>query len=252
MNDAKLLKEFLFSEYDTKIYLALAHLHDGKVGEIAKESGVPHNKVYECLTRLARRGYIAELGVSPKEYKILGLGQFKEELERKERDINEIKRGLRHLAKNIAENRTFSQSIATVFRGKDKVIQMHDELSPKIKEYQYSLVGGLIFTYKRVLSIKDSIKRGVDHRFLAHYDHTREKDYQRWKDIGVRLRFYPNDEQKSIRFSTSDGKWCRITIGKPQIPNPDNYLTFWIESPAFALLLKDMFLDLWDKSVEKI
>lgn len=252
MNEAKLLKEFGFSNYEIKVYIALAHLHNGKVGEIAKESGVPQNKVYGCLTKLVQKGYVAELEVSPREYKILGMGQFKEQLEQKEQNLKEMKLGLGYLEKNIIENKTFSQSIATVFRGKDKVIQMQNELVPRLRKYHYSSVGGLTFTYKSVRLIKDAIKRGVDQRFLVHYDPTREKDYPKWKEIGAKLRFYPNEERRSIHFSTLDGKWCRITIAKPQIPDPKDYLTFWIESPAFALLLKDMFLDLWDKSVEKI
>jgi len=252
MNEAKLLQEFGFSNYEIKVYIALAHLNNGKVGEIAKESGVPPNKVYGCLTQLVQKGYVSELGVFPREFKILGMGKFKEQLEQKEKKLIEAKQRLNQLEKDIIQNKAFSESIATVFRGKDKIIQMQDELTPKINKYQYSLVGGTSFTYSSARLIKQAVQRGAEVRFLTHYDPPCDTIYRKWKAAGVKIRFHPKEEWKSIRFSTFDGKWCRITIGKPQIQNPKDYLTFWLESPAFALLLKEMFLDLWDKSVEKI
>ena len=65
-----------------------------------------------------------------------------------------------------------------------------------------------------------------------------------------KIKFYPNDEQKSVRFSTFDGKVCRVTIGKPEISKEENYLSIWMESPAFASLLKDQFLEMWKNSRE--
>ncbi|PIN78602.1 hypothetical protein COV16_05750 [Candidatus Woesearchaeota archaeon CG10_big_fil_rev_8_21_14_0_10_34_8] len=74
---------------------------------------------------------------------------------------------------------------------------------------------------------------------------------KQWKNVGVKIKYYPKNEQKSIRFSTFDNKVCRITIGSPEIINEDDYLSFWIESPAFASLLKDQFLDMWKKATDK-
>ena len=98
--------------------------------------------------------------------------------------------------------------------------------------------------------IKENIKAGIDVRFLMHYEATREDVYRKWRDAGVRIRFYESNEKRGIRFSTFDGKIARITIGKPEIEREEDYLSFWIESPALAIMLKEQFLASWNKAKE--
>ena len=250
MNKIRLLREFGFSDYEIKVYIALAQKHSGKVSEIAKDSGVPQNKVYGCLSKLVEKGYITELEVSPREYKILNLGQFKEHMEKREQNLKEMKREVAKLERDFLKNKESSECIATVFRGYDKIVQLQNQYHQKLSKYQYSLVGGTSFQFTSARLIKEAIKRGVEHRFLTYYDYHYDDIYRKWKEAGVKIRFHNREEWKSIRFSTLDEKWCRITFGKPQISDHKDYLTFWFESQAFATLLKDIFLKLWDDSTE--
>ncbi len=123
------------------------------------------------------------------------------------------------------------------------------QASDNTKEFGYSFVGDLYFDYFSGKSVANEIKRGAEFRFLVHKTSKNKKALDQWRKIGVKIRYYPKEEQKSIRFSTFDAKVCRITIGQPEIEKEEDYLSFWIESPAFASLLKDQFLAMWKKGV---
>ncbi|GEM_PF-1156204 len=246
------LKECGFTEYETKVYLALASLGTTTAREIIKCSSVPSNKVYESLISLVEQGFVGSLNLSPKQYKILGVGKFQEIIKDQENNLKKLYHGIKSLEKNILLNVNQTSDFATVFKGKNKIMQMLNEITPKLQHFQYNLGGNLIFSPTAARLVKEAIARGVEFRFLVHYEPSRKEVYEKWKKIGVKIRFYTKDEQKSIRFSTFDGKICRITIGKPQMSKEEDYLSFWIESPAFALLLKDQFLEMWKIAKESI
>ena len=250
MEYKKLLKSVGFTEYEQKVYLALAEIGTAKASQISSRSSVPSNKVYECLIKLAEKGFIASLDISPRQYRIVGVQKFKDIITKKEKEITNLKDNIESLESDLAKNIFQTKEIAVALKGKKKIMQMLQEITPKILKYQFNLGGNLIFSHTSARLIKEAINRGVDFKFLVHNDPSRKDVYQKWKNIGVKIRFYQKKEQKSIRFSSFDGKIARITIGKPQVKREEDYLSFWIESPAFALLLKDQFLEMWKKGKE--
>lgn len=245
MNEQELLKQMHFSMYETRVYLALAQLSVATGLEIAQHSGVPTNKVYECLIRLAEKGFIASLGIRPRKYKLLGFQRFYVALEEKKKNLKDMERALLSL-EQFSKGKQL-QDIALVLRGKDKILDMITQATENVQKFAYSFVGNLHFDYQTAKASTAAVKKGVDMRFIAHKTTGHAEIYEQWKRIGVQIRFYPKEEQKSIRFTTFDSKICRITIGEPEIPKQEDYLSFWIESPAFASLLKDQFEVMWKK-----
>ena len=247
MKTNELLKEFGFTEYETKVYLALAKLSTAKASDIARESTVPPNKVYECLIKLAEKGFIASLNVTPRKYKIIGVQKFRDILSEKQNSMKVMQKGVSELQKLLQTKAFDVQQNAIVLKGKDKIMQMLNEITPTLTKYQYNFAGSLTFNHTSARLIKEAIKRGVDFRFLVHKDPTRLKVYEKWRKVGVKIRFYPKMEQKSIRFSAFDDLVCRTTIGRPEIYDHENYISFWVESAAFTSLLKDQFLSMWNR-----
>jgi len=248
MNEQQLLESMGFTAYETKVYLALAQLGVATGNEIAKQSGVPTNKVYECLIRLAEKGFIASLGIRPRKYKLLGFQRFYSALEEKKNSLKDMQRALLSL-EQFSKGKQL-QDIALVLKGKGKILDMLTQATENTKHFAYSFVGNLNFDYQTAKVSAAALKRGVDIRFIAHKISEHKEIYEQWKRLGVKIRFYPKKEQKSIRFTTFDSKICRITIGEPEIPKQEDYLSFWIESPAFASLLKDQFEVMWKKADE--
>ncbi|MBI2103150.1 hypothetical protein HYT55_04880 [Candidatus Woesearchaeota archaeon] len=247
MNINTFLKLHGFTDYDCKVYQALIELGTAKAAEISKRSTVPSNKVYESLIRLTEKGFIASLNITPQQYTITSTQPFKLKLTEQEQQVRQQKQQLAILEQTIQKKIIEQQNIALVLKGKDKIMQMLHEMTEKTQKYQYTHSGNLIFSHTGGRLVKQAIERGVDVRFLVKYDTTRKKVYEQWQSIGVKIRFYPQEEQKSIRFSTFDDKICRITIGNPQIVQEEDYLSFWIESPALSILLKEQFLQMWEK-----
>ena len=248
MNEQKILEEFGFTEYETKVYLALVHLGSSAANNIAKQSGVPSNKVYASLLSLVEKGFVSVLEHRPQQYRVVGMHPFEHLLAGKEKEITNIRSSLKDFKQLLTKRQHELQDVALVLKGKRKIVEMLSDASQNTKEFGYSFVGDLYFDYHSGKSVADAIKRGVDFRFLVQKTTKNKKEVKQWKKLGVKIRYYPKEEQKSIRFSTFDAKICRITIGKPEISDEENYLSFWIESPAFASLLKDQFEAMWKKS----
>ncbi|MFA6888384.1 MAG: helix-turn-helix domain-containing protein [Candidatus Woesearchaeota archaeon] len=247
MNEQQLLSSMGFTIYETKVYMTLLQLDVATGNEIAQHCGVPTNKVYECLIRLAEKGFIASLGIRPRKYKLLGFQRFYAALEEKKNSIKDMEKAVLSL-EQFSKGKQL-QDTALVLKGKDKIIDMITQGTEDSRLFIFSFVGNLHFDYQTAKASAAAIKRGVDIRFIAHKTTSHKEIYEQWKRIGVKIRFYPKEEQKSIRFTTFDGKICRITLGEPEIPKPEDYLSFWIESPAFASLLKDQFEVMWKKSL---
>lgn len=244
MNQQQLLAEFGFTQYDTKVYLALAKLGNAKASSVAKQSGVPPNKVYESLIRLAERGFIATLGIMPSKYQILNITRFRELLDTQEKKVAHMKQSLAHLEHDLSSQSI--DEIAVVLRGKDKLLSMLRDANQKSTSHIYSMSGDLHFSYSNAKYVKECISRGVDVRYLCHPNPKHKKIVQQWQKIGVKVRYYSKDEHKSMRFSTFDDKQCRITIGSPEIAKEEDYLTFWIESAGMSKFLKEQFLEIWE------
>lgn len=250
MQEQQLLKEFGFTDYETKVYLALVQLGSTTAQEIQRHAGVPSNKVYASLLSLIEKGYVSVLALRPKQYTLTGVHQFQDILDQKQKNIALLGKHVQELKHHISAKHADLQDVALVLKGKKKIVQMLAAASDNAQQFGYSFVGDLYFDYHSGKSVADAIKRGVVFRFLVQQTSTNKKAVQQWKKVGVQIRYYPKEEQKSIRFSTFDGKVCRITIGQPEIAHEEDYLSFWIESPAFASLLEDQFDAMWKKSVD--
>lgn len=248
MNEQKILEDFGFTEYETKVYLTLIHLGSSAANRITTQSGVPSNKVYASLVTLVEKGFVSVLPLKPQQYRAVGMHPFEHLLEKKEKEIKNIRSSLKDFKQLFTTKQHELLDIALVLKGKKRIVQMLAQASDTAKHFGYSFIGDLSFDYHSGKSVAKAIKRGVEFRFLVQKTTTNKKAVEQWKKIGVKIKYYPKEEQKSIRFSTFDAKVCRITIGKPEIANEEDYLSFWIESPAFASLLKDQFEEMWKKS----
>ena len=96
---------------------------------------------------------------------------------------------------------------------------------------------------------KQAISRDVRVKFIGSFNEKNNKIVKRWLSAGAEYRIY--DEKKfgpqGIRFGTFDDKSCRLTIGKPDIQKPEDYITIWSESPSFVNLLKRQFYFMWEQ-----
>ncbi|MDD1724016.1 MAG: TrmB family transcriptional regulator, partial [Methanospirillum sp.] len=76
------LKEIGMSEYEAKVYVILSALRVASAREIHEQTRIPRGRIYETLTSLAQKGYIASSGRSPVRYSPVDVIQTFERLKR--------------------------------------------------------------------------------------------------------------------------------------------------------------------------
>jgi sugar-specific transcriptional regulator TrmB len=98
MNRAEMLytfKELGFTEYETKIYLALLSQHPATAYALSQSSGVPHSRVYDIARRLIKRGLAIRVDRSPDRFSPLSPDELVSKLKRdSRRHISALKRSL--------------------------------------------------------------------------------------------------------------------------------------------------------------
>ena len=102
---------------------------------------------------------------------------------------------------------------------------------------------------KGIRAMKDSIKDGVDARLIGVVNKDTEKRAKEWKKIGCKVKKYNNKfGENPLRFTIFDGEVARITIGKPEITDPKDYITIWTKSKPLIRILRAQFLQMWKES----
>lgn len=97
--------------------------------------------------------------------------------------------------------------------------------------------------------IEKTIKRGVDVKFIGVINKETEGRAKEWKKTGAKIKIYNEKFGKyPLRYSIFDNKEARITIGKPEIPDPENYVTIWTTSKPLINILRKQFLEMWKES----
>ncbi len=97
--------------------------------------------------------------------------------------------------------------------------------------------------------MKKAIKKGVEVKMIGIInDETKEKVLE-WKKIGCKIKAY-NEKfgQYPLRFTIFDNKEARITIGKPEISDPKDYITIWTKSKPLINTLRAQFMNMWNNS----
>jgi sugar-specific transcriptional regulator TrmB len=61
-------KELGFTEYETKVYLALLREHPASAYTISRNSGVPHSRVYDVARRLIKKGVLGQASTNPDRF----------------------------------------------------------------------------------------------------------------------------------------------------------------------------------------
>ena len=245
MESIKLLKKLGLTEYEARAYFSLAKLGPSSVREIVANSKLPRNKAYEALQKLEQRNKVVSLPVSPIRYKITNPELFKEEIKELNESVNELikiieqpkRKEFRELFWVIKGKKAIHEKLAFQDEKTEKEILSCNQLSKII--------------YKNIRIMKESVKRGVKVKMICKFDESKTKVYKAWMETGAKIRIFNEKMFGSLlpRISIFDGRTGRMTIGRPEIKNDEDYLSLWTESRAFSQMLKSHFMQMWKNSV---
>lgn len=87
---------------------------------------------------------------------------------------------------------------------------------------------------------------GVKVKMICSFDPKKIKIYEAWLSTGAHIRVLNHEKYGPLlpRITVFDGGISRLTIGKPEVRNEEDYLTLWTESKAFSNMLKKQFISM--------
>jgi len=245
------LRNIGFSEYEIKIYLCLNKLETATANEISKDSTVPRNKVYEIIENMVREGFVMELLTKPKKYRITSLDKLKENVETKKKELNILENETDKLVEKLKLLNWGSKEKDPlwIIKGQKNIVDKIAFEMNMVEHETLSVFRNNVDNGTALRNTRDAVNRGVKVRMIGCVNEKNVNKIKRWIEIGVDFRVY-NEElfgEHGTRFTIFDDKKCRITIGKPEIKEADDYITSWIESPSLVRYMKFMFYSMWDK-----
>ncbi len=251
MEIEELLRTIDLSEYEIKVFLALNRLTNSTATLIAKLSKVPRNKTYEVLEKLKNKGFVMELPTIPKKFQISNLEKIKEVIKDNQERLIRLEQESNNLILKLSQQKLLtSKEPLTIIKGQKNIVQKITAETAKAETEVLACFRSFFDSATNFRTIKEVIDKRVKVRFIGAYNSENESKIKRLLELGVEFRIY--DEKlfgpHGTRFSVIDNKAARITIGKPEIKDSEEYLSIWIESPSLINLLKREFENMWKKS----
>lgn len=247
MDKQEFFESLGLSEYESKTILALIRLNIATTREISFNSGVPQNKLYRVLEKLSSLGVVETIPEKLRKYRIINLDYFiKERVKEKENSLKQVKQSAKKF-KNLDEHD--EKSMFSIIKGQQAIMNKLADHNWKVKKEIFGVQRNWKVWAGGLRSLHKSIKKGVDVRLIGVVNDSTKSKAKEWEKTGAKIRKY-NDKFGTfpLRFTIFDGKEARITIGKPDIPDPENYITIWTKSKPLINILRKQFLDMWKKS----
>ncbi len=234
-----------FSEYETDSIVTLIKLKIATPKEISIDSGVPQNKLYAILNKFESYGILSLIPSGTKRYKLINLKTFIDaKVKEKEKRLKEIKKNAANLDETDEGEFVFS-----LIKGQKTVMNKLAENNVRVKKEILGVQRNWKIWGEGIKVMKDAVKRGVDVKMIGVVNDKTKKRAEEWKKIGCKVRAYNKKfGEFPLRFTIFDNKEARITIGKPEIQDPKEYITIWTKSKPLINTLRSQFMTMWESS----
>jgi len=247
MQKFEFFKSLGFTDYESKTINSLINLKSATPKQIHEQSGVPQNKLYSILKKFEKLGIISQLPTEPKKYKLINLRTFiNNKIKQKENTLKQLKKDSKNLQdlKELDEKFLFS-----LIKGQQAIMNKLAENNIKVKKEILSVQRNWKVWGEGLRQMQTAVNNGVDVKIIGVINDETKKRAGEWKKLGCKIKAYNRKfGEFPLRFAIFDNKEARITIGKPEIPDPKDYLTIWTTSKPLIAILRKQFLEMWKKS----
>jgi sugar-specific transcriptional regulator TrmB len=247
MDKLKFFQSLEFSNYESKVINSLLRLKIATTKEISFDSGVPQNKLYSILNKFENLGIVEIIPEKLKKFRPINLETFiQKKIKTKEAFLKELKsssKSIKHLKESDEKN------LFSIIKGQQAIMDKLAENNSSVKKEIYAVQRNWRIWGKGLREIEKAVKRGVDVRLIGIVNSETKNRALEWKKTGAKIRIFNEKFGESpLRFSIFDSKEARITIGRPEIPDRENYITIWTTSKPMINVLKKQFLEMWKES----
>jgi len=244
MNKIEFFQSLGMTEYEAKVLSSLVKLKNITPKEISFDSSVPQNKLYQILKKFESYGILSRIPSDIKKYKLINLKTFiNEKVSEKKNQLKELEKSSKNL--EIPEDRE-EQFIFSLIKGQRAIMNKLAEKNIDVKKEILGVQRNWKYWAEGIRAMQQSIKRGIDVKIIGVINPETKSRASEWKKAGCKIKAYNDKFGKfPLRFTIFDNKEARITIGKPEIPNPEDYITIWTNSKPLIAILKKQFFEMW-------
>ena len=246
MNKIEFFINLGMSEYESKTLASLIKIGKGNPREISSDSGVPQNKLYNIIKKFISLGILETIPSEPKKYQLININNFiREKIKEKKENLKLLEKSSRNI--RLAEEKE-EQAVFTLIKGQKAVMNKLAEQNIKVEKEILGVQRNWKYWGEGIRAMEKAVKKGVKVKHIGIINEETEKRAYEWKKIGCKIRKY-NDKfgDYPLRFSIFDNREARITIGKPEIKNPEDYITIWTDSKPLIAMLRRNFSQMWEE-----
>jgi len=235
-------EELGFTEYEGRTFSSLLKLKASGIKEISLNSGVPQNKLYGIIKKFENLGILSLVSVEPKKYQLINSKNFiKEKIKKKQERLKEMMQNLRNIRSYREDNFVFS-----LIKGQRAIMNKLVGLNKNARKEIFGVQRNWKYWGEGIREMEKAVKRDVDVRLIGIISKETKKRAGEWKNAGCKIKAYNKKfGEYPLRFSIFDGKYARITIGKPEIKESKDYITILTESKPLIRMLRNQFLQMW-------
>lgn len=249
MNRTEFFRSLDFSEYESKVLSSFSNLQKATPKQISEDSSVPQNKLYQIIKKFESLGLLAQIPHQSKKYELINLQTFvNSKIKEKETKLKSLKNNSKKI-ENLKQN---SEELSfLLIKGQNAIMNKLTEKTKFVKNEILGVQHGWQVWGEGLRQMQSAIKRGVKVKLIGVINSETKKRAKEWKLVGCEIKKYNQKfGQSPLRFSIYDNKEARITIGKPEIPRSEDYITIWTSSKPLISMLKKQFEEMW-KELEK-
>jgi sugar-specific transcriptional regulator TrmB len=225
--------------YEERIYSSLVQWGPLTARELHRRSGVPKNRIYDCIVSLETKGFVETQPTKPKVYKAVepknAFGKIRAELEHSQVELQKL-----YEKKRVAEK--LSQLLVT--QGHEAAVQARIADFRGVKKEYFAIIGKEpeATTPELAMIAREhtaALRRGVKVSILWNMEYPENvKKAERLAPFGTRIRHYPVEgfsmairDRQEVRVELPDKTFGRLSI--------------WIRNAAFADAMVDYFTKCW-------
>jgi len=236
-----LLRKFGLTKNEAKIYIALLTLKEARASEVAKETSIPRNKIYEIVEGLSKKGFVEILPEKVLRYKALpfesAFDYYIQRYQRRIKSLQESKEKINeYLKKAVVSKKGEEQGYFAVIRSKSIIYKKIEEMLSKADKNCTMMINSSDIR-RLTYSVKDASKKikiqvlspiNADNRHLA----------KKWLSF-AELRHY--EAENNVKIVIIDDS--EILVFQTNVP-----MALYSNDPQFVAMLISFVGSIWENS----
>ena len=244
------------TEYEAKIYIALAKSGPSRAGELSFLSNVPRTKTYGALKELTRKGLVLAIPEKPERYLAASpnetlfplVGRLSEDLKRAEETIQSLALSYESM-KYVRKVEPYEKGELWVLKGRPEIHKKLDEMLNNANKsiHVTTTSNGIVRSYKSNIRALEKCKsKGVEILFIASISKQNARVATEFMEIA---EIHCLQTQPSIQTACIDGKSIFFTDAIPDdldtIEGRDEAI--WTTNPYLTRANDWLFNHLWER-----